>query len=1052
MASVITKGSKESHTTSATDQKIESKLNVRDLQAIYEAFSLKGNGYDNKLRLTKEQFVEAMSLLLSRGSRQEYKDLFDKIDITSDGFVDWDKFASHLLLEFYERDDRQKTLSIPQWRDMKSIKSPHKDNIQKIVFLRNMSRYLSISREGLAALWGIDLKPHGTAKVSTESCRPRDTFVTDFVVMPNINKVAIAFTSKEIAFCNLSVKMDLFCPIKLCGITHTPLCLDHWHKPENPNDALLAWGDTGGYLNVLFWTHASMALFDKPTNLSTEKEVMYVPQLEAFITCATVWNNSMVITWLEKLPSNASIARNPNAFCEPRVVSRRSVFTVHQGINDFDFHEGNNQIATAGVNYHVCLWNPYVVSKPNGLLRGHMAAVVAVQFHISRSRLLSFSRDRVLRIWDVQLQVCLQKMNSVCPKGLSVTTHMYFHEDRLRLFLSFNHTLTVMEMRIKVHDRILSHEKPLIGIIYNSAFNQIVSAAQSGTISFWLIETGQRVKSISRSHGESELTCLVQDPTETKFYTGSTDGTIKIWDMNGYCYHTLICYGGSHAEVGQIVILKRAIIVMGNSTHFTVFRTTNFRDHYVYPSEWKGGPEHSDDVLSGTALPPNGLITGSYDGEIVVWNTNSELAARRMTARCKNFSAESPDFMYNISRLILLSTRKHIGSGSQKGANLVSCGGNGIVRFWNAYSCILVGEFLAHENASSIIMAIDINDEYLATGDVEGTVKIWNIKDYCLNEGEMEVDCAPDLIGKWSAHIDLISGLCFCSRVERRTLIATASSDCSVILWTLEGMKIGIFGQEIRWKLENIQRENALPSIASTESCPEGTSGDLIADIPAPIDSLENFLETSRKESTSPEFTVEMSGELDGEMSLEEMNKALSSFRVNAWKNTVLGKVYQEVRLSKRQRKQPVLLTELFDTHAEGASQKNQGPYYALHLSELDQITDMEQPDFMFHPENYFTDKEEIASITVNKNNPESPQPVTSHFNEESLFPDYIINFDKQMQLVNKFVNTRHSFLNLKKNKSSDNHNNAMTTWDKRQHSKSKQKYNPVHLPPIIKK
>ncbi|CAH8848773.1 unnamed protein product [Trichobilharzia szidati] len=728
------------------------------------------------------------------------------------------------------------------------------------------------------------------------------------------------------------------------------------HKPENPNDALLAWGDTGGYLNVLFWTHASMALFDKPTNLSTEKEestfnvslndviqkkskfvsflrlrihtdwvrkVMYVPQLEAFITCATVWNNSMVITWLEKLPSNASIARNPNAFCEPRVVSRRSVFTVHQGINDFDFHEGNNQIATAGVNYHVCLWNPYVVSKPNGLLRGHMAAVVAVQFHISRSRLLSFSRDRVLRIWDVQLQVCLQKMNSVCPKGLSdesvslkkqITTHMYFHEDRLRLFLSFNHTLTVMEMRIKVHDRILSHEKPLIGIIYNSAFNQIVSAAQSGTISFWLIETGQRVKSISRSHGESELTCLVQDPTETKFYTGSTDGTIKIWDMNGYCYHTLICYGGSHAEVGQIVILKRAIIVMGNSTHFTVFRTTNFRDHYVYPSEWKGGPEHSDDVLSGTALPPNGLITGSYDGEIVVWNTNSELAARRMTARCKNFSAE-----------------------------------------------------------------------------------------------------------------------------------------------------------EIRWKLENIQRENALPSIASTESCPEGTSGDLIADIPAPIDSLENFLETSRKESTSPEFTVEMSGELDGEMSLEEMNKALSSFRVNAWKNTVLGKVYQEVRLSKRQRKQPVLLTELFDTHAEGASQKNQGPYYALHLSELDQITDMEQPDFMFHPENYFTDKEEIASITVNKNNPESPQQVleenisnfqtnasgvtsvTSHFNEESLFPDYIINFDKQMQLVNKFVNTRHSFLNLKKNKSTDNHNNAMT-WDKRQHSKSQRKYNPVHLPPIIKK
>ncbi|CAH8527445.1 unnamed protein product [Heterobilharzia americana] len=263
---------------------------------------------------------------------------------------------------------------------------------------------------------------------------------------------------------------------------------------------------------------------------------------------------------------------------------------------------------------------------------------------------------------------------------------------------SFNHNLTVMEMRIKVNDRVLSHEEAFVGVIYNPTFNQIVTASQNGAISFWLIETGKRVKNISRSHGESELTCLVQDPTETKFYTGSTDGTIKIWDMNGYCYHTLICYGGAHGEIGQIVILKRAIIVLGNSNHFTVFRTTNFRDHYVYPSEWKGGPEHSDDVLSGTALPPNGLITGSYDGEIIVWNTNSELAARRMTRRCEKLLVESPDFMYSISHLILLSTRKHIGSGSHKGANLVSCGGNGIVRFWNAYSCSLVGEFLAHEN------------------------------------------------------------------------------------------------------------------------------------------------------------------------------------------------------------------------------------------------------------------------------------------------------------------------------------------------------------------
>ena len=35
----------------------------------------------------------------------QYAELFDKFDVTREGTVDWDKFASHMLLEFYEKDD-----------------------------------------------------------------------------------------------------------------------------------------------------------------------------------------------------------------------------------------------------------------------------------------------------------------------------------------------------------------------------------------------------------------------------------------------------------------------------------------------------------------------------------------------------------------------------------------------------------------------------------------------------------------------------------------------------------------------------------------------------------------------------------------------------------------------------------------------------------------------------------------------------------------------------------------------------------------------------------
>ncbi len=41
--------------------------------------------------------------------------------MTKEGLVDWDKFASHMLLEFYEKDDRVKSTQVPQWKDLKHL-------------------------------------------------------------------------------------------------------------------------------------------------------------------------------------------------------------------------------------------------------------------------------------------------------------------------------------------------------------------------------------------------------------------------------------------------------------------------------------------------------------------------------------------------------------------------------------------------------------------------------------------------------------------------------------------------------------------------------------------------------------------------------------------------------------------------------------------------------------------------------------------------------------------------------------------------------------------
>ena len=136
--------------------------------------------------------------------------MFDKIDVSAEGVVDWDKIAAHFIIDYHERDERTSSISIPQWKDLRTLHTLHKDNIQRITRLANLERYLSISRvsnydyafrfakEGLVVMYGLDMRPQKSNKITTDLCKQRDLWVSDAIPMPNINKIAFLLSSKEI--------------------------------------------------------------------------------------------------------------------------------------------------------------------------------------------------------------------------------------------------------------------------------------------------------------------------------------------------------------------------------------------------------------------------------------------------------------------------------------------------------------------------------------------------------------------------------------------------------------------------------------------------------------------------------------------------------------------------------------------------------------------------------------------------------------------------------------------------------------------------------------
>ncbi|XP_036611568.1 WD repeat-containing protein 49 [Trichosurus vulpecula] len=947
---------------------LESQLNVDDFMKIQSVFEPPGS--DHRVCMTREEFMERMPEVLGHGTKEEYGELFDKVDVAQDDSITWDKLISLILLNLNEKDERAKSAVIPQWKDPQLLPTIHKDAIQKVVFLKSSSRYLTVSKEGLLGVWEENLKLQEKVPITSDAIKLKNLWVTSLVPLENVNKIAVASTSKEICFYDLLSNKEFPCQYKLQGLGSTPVCMHYWYNPQDANESVLTFGDIAGKVRAISFSTALISLFERPAMSSSEDEettvtitwaelvsghhkccstlehrhhnqewvrqVIYDASLDAIISSTTSHVNTVVLAWREK---------------SKQKWIKKTSFNIEQGIYTFDYHSCLNLIATAGLNHRVCLWNPYVVSKPTGVLWGHSAGVIAVQFFTTRKQLFSFSKDKVLRLWDIQHQLSIQRVTCPFTKSQEFKCLFHFDEAHGRLFIAFNNQLTLLAMKNETNKRVTSHEKPVTCVLYNSVFKQVISSDTESTVSFWMIDTGQKIKQFTGCHGNAEISTMALDPSEKRLLTGSPDGAIKIWDFNGHCHHTLNVGQDRAVDISQILVLKETILVVGWERAITVFRLHDFAPFLVQPEEWKGGVQHREDILCAAFLPPQTLVTGSYDGEILMWNNSTEnahhilhpyyqrrlhsqwdaapqkhpkaerglslpLSAGETILGVNSSEIDTTEGNHAVMRLFFLEARKNITVTG--GANLVSCGGSGYVRFWNIFKKQLVAQFVAHSGAGPIIMTIDKTNQHLITGDPNGCLKIWNIEEYCLNFNENQVFQPPPLIRSFQPHEDQISSLETCAHGSR-VLIIAASADGSVSVSEVWGSLIGIFGQREHWRIKN--------------------------NVPLPQRDV---------------------GELPA---IEDVPRAI------------------------------VLPPEegpfVVSTEQTGFDMKDKGTFRSLHIGTLEEVAEVNKPDFLVNPEKYFREKPEEGCLK-NLKIASLAETLRAAFDEKSLFPKEILDRERK--------------------------------------------------------
>ncbi|PIK33316.1 putative WD repeat-containing protein on Y chromosome [Apostichopus japonicus] len=833
------------------EYEIEEKINLEHLFKLKKSFQAPDK--DAMMTLDLEEFKRVLrnSLELKMKNDEEITELFMKIDSSSDGEIGWDQFCTYMQLEYEEKEEAYLRMKQVELHTPATIlNSPHRETILKIT---NMSdgTCVTASQDGTVAFWsgGMELKRYKSLMAEQNATRQKPKWVTDLVLMPQYNKIILGTGDREIQFYELST-YEPYCQIT--SLETTPLKLDYCSTAYD--ECLLVYGDSQGCINIILikgagetlrtWkkmpkTTESSVTLEKVAHSSLTQflrwkvhddwvaDLRYYDEIRSVMSCSNHENTALVIgctvgsthveTQLKEIremtfqPEVAErklkITQQNYAVARQRLATDQTVFRIHKGVKSFDYSKEKNMIVTGGMDRLIRIWNPYVPSKPTGMLRGHNAPIFSLFIAADENRVYSLSQDKTIKVWDIKDQVC---MLTVRPKAHKIRgdLHSSLYNNMSKVFVIATDLMAMITHKAKANGHaeiVLTHNEAVRVARYNPAFKHIISASDGSVVKLWDYETGNPVFEFTQAHNDSAITTMTFDSSGRRLITGGRDGKLKIWNYNnGHCLKNLEKEEGCD-EVTDVTYVEmnknRYIISVGWDRHINIFSDSGENIHHVqhpmprWPDDVKKG--HKEDILCVTSCPPTLLATSSYDGEIIVWNLVSGHSYCHIKApEFQDVREDELDEDNSVGKILFIPSRRLIKDSAQ----LIASGPKGCIHFWKVFDG---GELYArfscshHFRTDISSLAISSDDTTLFVGDALGFVSVWDIESYCLEEPAEE---PPTLIGSWRAHVKTVTSM---NLVEEQSVMITSSDDCTVRLWTTEGHYIGTLGQQTPWDIYN---------------------------------------------------------------------------------------------------------------------------------------------------------------------------------------------------------------------------------------------------------
>ncbi len=416
---------------------------------------------------------------------------------------------------------------------------------------------------------------------------------------------------------------------------------------------------------------------------------------------------------------------------------RNQIDTYQKGVNSVSFTKDGRQLAIAGVDGSLKLWD-LKGQQLKKLFNAHKNSVKSVRFSPDDKLIATASEDGTAKLWDLKGQ---QLAEFKGHQG-SVNNVRFSPDGKLLATSGKDGTVRLWNLNGQQLIEFKAHRDSINSINFSPDGNLLASVSDDGTGKLWTVK-GQLL-AIFKGH-QGSVNSLYFSPDGQQLATAGKDGWVRRWNLKGKQLKEFKAHDGS-VELVRFSPDGKLLATAGKDSKVKLWNLDG-----KPLAEFKG---HQGSVES-IRFSPDGkqlATSGKDDGTVRLWQVPEkqlvQLEGHQGSVNSVRFSRDS----------------KLLATGSDDGS----------IRLWN-----LSGEQLTKlqvDRRGIVSVRFSPDDKLLATAGVDGKIRLWNLK--------------GKLLKQFDGHQGTIMSVNFSPDGKR---LATAGVDGMVKVWELNGKPLKQF-------------------------------------------------------------------------------------------------------------------------------------------------------------------------------------------------------------------------------------------------------------------